>query len=87
VLDPVAAHTQELARRVKSWHAQQGDPLPLARCRHLVAVLHGHVGWAEFQVAAQTGGDPGFCRLEVDRLKQFGYTADAAQSLVEYLTR
>src|SRR3954467_824189 len=46
-----------LARRVKSWHALQGDPLSLARCQHIVGVVHGHASWVALQAAAASNGE------------------------------
>ncbi|MEJ0071953.1 MAG: hypothetical protein WDO24_28130 [Pseudomonadota bacterium] len=82
---PVAPHAHLLARRLKSWHAAQGDPLPLARCQHLIAVLQGHANWAALQVSAPTVVQPGSFSPEIARLKQFGYTAEAGASLLAHL--
>jgi hypothetical protein len=81
-----APQAHQLARRVRSWHASQDDPLPLARCQHIVAVLHGHASWTALQAAARTNGEPTATTLEVARLKHFGYTTDAAKRLVAYLS-
>ncbi|MEJ0071907.1 MAG: hypothetical protein WDO24_27860 [Pseudomonadota bacterium] len=56
-----------------------------------MAVVQGHASWPALQRAAQTVGELGAGRLEaasleVGRLKQFGYTTEAAQKLIAYLT-
>ncbi len=74
-----------LARALRSWHAAQGDPLSLVRCQHIVAVLHGHVSWAVLQDVAGVIGEPVVYVPDVGRLKQLGYTDDAAAGLVACL--
>jgi hypothetical protein len=79
-------YANRLARRLKSWHARQGDPLSLARCQHVVAVLHGHVSWPALQAAAAATGEPDLYTSDIGRLTQLGYPPDAAGSLVACLS-
>ena len=81
-----APNANRLALRLRSWHAQQGDPLPLDRCRHVVSVLYGHVSWVALQAAARTIGEPDACTPDIARLQRMGYTVDAAERLVAYLS-
>ena len=83
---PSAPAAHQLARRLRLWHARQGDPLALARCQHVVAVVFGHVGWAALQAAARTLGEPVSYTPKIARLKQLGYTADAADRLLACLS-
>lgn len=80
-----APYADRLARRLKSWHALQGDPLSLARCQHVVAVVHGHASWVALKAAAAVNGEPAVYAPEIERLKQLGYPADAAEKIVAFL--
>ena len=82
-----APYANRLARRLKSWHTLRGEPLSLARCQHIVAVLHGHASWVALLGAASTHGEPPVYTPEIDRLKRLGYPADDAEKLVTFLAR
>lgn len=81
-----APYALRLARTIKSWHALQGDPMSLARCQHVVAVMHGYAGWAALLAAVATCGEEVYTP-EIGRLKQLGYRADDAETLVALLAR
>ena len=83
----VAPQATRLARRVKSWHTLQGDPLSLARCQHIVAVMHGHASWLALQAAAAANGEVTPYTPEIERLKQLGYPPDDAEKLMAFLSR
>jgi len=87
VFEPLAPQANRLAKRVKSWHALERDPLSLGRCQRVIAVLYGYASWASLQDAARAGAEPDRGALAVERLKRLGYASDAAEKLMTYLLR
>jgi hypothetical protein len=86
VFEPLVLDAHQLAKRIKSWHAQERGPLSLAHCQRIVAALYGHASWASLQGAARTQPEPDRGGpIEAAWFKQFGYTAEAAEKLIAYL--
>ena len=76
-----------LARQARKWHMDQRDRLPFAQCKRIVAALQDCPGWTA--LAQRSSGslslDDETLLPAIARLKQFGYTAEAATALISFL--
>ena len=79
----------ELARQVKRWHTSQGDGLPFEQCHRIIAALRSCPGWDVLLLSPSRDALPDSEMLSagLTRLKQFGYTAQAAAALITALMK
>ncbi len=80
VIDPAT-------RRLKQWHLTQGDRLTYQQCKNVVVALQSCPGWETLLQNASDGTPPVGDTLSVGiaRLKRFGYTSEAAETLIAVL--